>query len=55
MPQVPWNKNLATKSQILVEVAANQPNIQQRAIANKLDVTPQAADGKEKDRYIADV
>ena len=36
------NKNLATKFQILVEVANSGPNIQQRDIAARLDVTPQA-------------
>jgi len=34
--------NLATKFQILVEVAANQPDIQQRDIAERLDLSPQA-------------
>jgi len=42
MAQVLRNKNLATKFQILVEIAANQPNIQQRDIAKKLGITPQA-------------
>lgn len=42
MAEILRNKNLATKFQILVEIAANQPNIQQREIASKLDVTPQA-------------
>jgi len=42
MVQILRNKNLATKFQILVEVAANQPNLQQREIASKLDVTSQA-------------
>lgn len=42
MSEILRNKNLATKFQILVEVAANQPNIQQREIAKKLDITPQA-------------
>jgi predicted transcriptional regulator len=36
------NKNLATRFQILVEVASSGPNIQQRDIAGKLDITPQA-------------
>jgi len=36
------NKNLATKFQILVEIANSGPQIQQRDIAEKLDVTPQA-------------
>ena len=42
MEQVLQNKNLATKFQILVEIAANQPNIQQRDIAQRLNITPQA-------------
>ena len=42
MAQVLRNKNLATKFQILVEIAANQPNIQQRDIAQRLSITPQA-------------
>ena len=42
MSQVLRSKNLATKFQILVEVAAEQPNIQQKAIAHKLEITPQA-------------
>ena len=42
MVQVLRNKNLATKFQILVEIVANQPNIQQRDIAQRLNVTPQA-------------
>ena len=36
------SKNLATKFQILVEIAASQPNIRQKEIAQKLAVTPQA-------------
>lgn len=36
------NKNMATRFQILVEVANSGPNIQQQDIAKKLDVTPQA-------------
>ena len=42
MAQILRNKNLATKFQILVEIATNQPNIQQKDIARKLDVTSQA-------------
>jgi putative transcriptional regulator len=42
MAQILRNKNLATKFQILVEIAANQPNIQQKDIAQKLGVTSQA-------------
>lgn len=36
------NKNLTTKFQILVQIAANQPDIQQKDVARKLDITPQA-------------
>lgn len=36
------NKNLASKFQILVEIANSGPNIQQRDIARKLEVTSQA-------------
>jgi putative transcriptional regulator len=42
MAQVLRNRNLVTKFQILVEIAANQPNIQQRDIARRLNITPQA-------------
>lgn len=42
MAQILRNKNLATKFQILVEIAANQPNIQQKLIAQKIGVTSQA-------------
>ena len=42
MTEILRSKNLATKFQILVEVAANQPDIQQRDIAKRLDLTPQA-------------
>jgi len=42
MPQILQSKNLATKFQILVEIAANQPTIHQKSIAAKLNVTPQA-------------
>jgi len=42
MVEILRNKNLATKFQILVEIANSGPNIQQRDIARKLDVTPQA-------------
>ncbi len=42
MAQIQRNRNLDTKFQILVQIAANQPNIQQKEIAQKLDVTPQA-------------
>ncbi len=42
MAQVLQSKSFATKFQILVEIAAGQPDIQQKSIAVKLDVTPQA-------------
>jgi len=42
MIEVLRNKNLTTRFQILVEIANSGPNIQQREIANELDITPQA-------------
>ena len=42
MVEVLRSKNLATKFQILLEVAANQPNIQQKDIARELNITSQA-------------
>jgi putative transcriptional regulator len=42
MAQILQSKNLATKFQILLEVAANQPNIQQKDIAPRLGITSQA-------------
>ncbi len=42
MVEILRNKNLATRFQILVEIADGGPNIQQREIARKLEVTPQA-------------
>jgi len=42
MVQVLRNKKLATAFQVLVEIAANQPNIPQKLIAPKIGVTPQA-------------
>lgn len=42
MTEILRNKNLATRFQILVEIANGGPNIQQRDIARKLNVTPQA-------------
>jgi len=42
MVEILRNKNLATKFQILVEIANRGPSIQQRDIAQKLAVTPQA-------------
>jgi putative transcriptional regulator len=42
MIEVLRNKNQTTKFQILVEIAAKGPDIQQREIAGELDITPQA-------------
>ena len=42
MVEILQNKNAATRFQILVEIAASGPSIQQKGIAAKLDVTPQA-------------
>lgn len=42
MVEILRNKNMATRFQIVVEIAAKQPNIQQRHIAKTLDITPQA-------------
>jgi putative transcriptional regulator len=42
MVEILQNKNSATRFQILVEIAASGPNIQQKDIAIKLGVTPQA-------------
>ncbi len=42
MVQILQSKNLATRFQILVEIAANQPTVHQKSIAAKLNVTPQA-------------
>lgn len=42
MAELLRDKSLATKFQILVEIAASQPNIQQKEIASKLNVSPQA-------------
>jgi putative transcriptional regulator len=42
MAQILKSKNLATKFQILVEIAAHQPNIQQKDIAPRLGITSQA-------------
>jgi putative transcriptional regulator len=42
MVEILQNKNSATRFQILVEIAASGPNIQQKSIAIKLGVTPQA-------------
>jgi putative transcriptional regulator len=42
MSQLLKDKRKATIFQILVEIANGQPNIQQKDIADKLDITPQA-------------
>ena len=42
MVEILQNKNAATRFQILVEIAASGPSIQQKSIAVKLGVTPQA-------------
>ncbi len=42
MAQILKSKNLASKFQIMVEIAAHQPNIQQKDIAQKLGITSQA-------------
>ena len=42
MAQILKSKNLATKFQIMVEIAAHQPNIQQKDIAPRLGITSQA-------------
>ena len=42
MAQILKSKNLATKFQIMVEIAAHQPTIQQKDIAPRLGITSQA-------------
>jgi putative transcriptional regulator len=42
MVEILHNKNLASKFQILAEIANSGPQIRQRDIAKKLEVTPQA-------------
>ena len=42
MIEVLRNKNQTTKFQILVEIADRGPDVQQREIARKLEITPQA-------------
>jgi putative transcriptional regulator len=42
MVRILRDKALATKFQILTEIAANQPDIQQKDIASRLSITPQA-------------
>ena len=42
MAEILKSKNLATKFQIMLEIAANQPNVQQKDIAPRLGITSQA-------------
>lgn len=49
MAQILQSKNLATKFQILLEIAAGQPNVQQKNIAEKLNISPQAVSEYVKD------
>lgn len=42
MVEILQNKNAATRFQIMVEIAASGPGIQQKSIAARLGVTPQA-------------
>ena len=42
MAEVLRNKNLTTRFQILVEIADQGPNVQQKDIARRLEITPQA-------------
>jgi putative transcriptional regulator len=42
MAQILKSKNLATKFQIMVEIAGHQPNVQQKDIAPRLGITSQA-------------
>lgn len=42
MSEILRKKNLTTKLQILVDVATNQPDVQQRDIATRLEISPQA-------------
>ena len=57
MPQLLRNKNMATRFQILVEIAANQPYVQQKDIARRIGVTSQAVSEYisklEKDGWIS--
>ncbi len=42
MVEILKSKNLASKFQILLEIAANQPTIHQKEVAKKLEITSQA-------------
>ena len=37
-------KSGVTKFQVLIEIAAHQPNVRQKEIAAKIGITPQAVD-----------
>ncbi len=41
-PKILQSKSIMTKFQILTEIAANQPTIKQKDIADKIEITPQA-------------
>lgn len=45
MVEILQNKNLATRFQIMVEIARRGPNIQQQDIARMVNITPQAVSG----------
>ncbi|MBI4302999.1 MAG: winged helix-turn-helix transcriptional regulator, partial [Chloroflexi bacterium] len=45
MPEILQNKNSATRFQIMVELAASGSRINQRGVARKLGITPQAVSG----------
>jgi len=49
MIEILHSKSGITKFQILIEVAAHQPNVRQREIAEKVGVTPQAVSEYVKD------
>ncbi|MFW6149988.1 MAG: MarR family transcriptional regulator [Chloroflexota bacterium] len=49
MSELLKSKNLATRFQILIEVAAQQPNVEQKAVASKLGITSQAVSEYVKD------
>ena len=49
MAEILKSKKLATKFQIMLEIAANQPNIQQKDIAPRLGITSQAVSEYVKD------
>lgn len=57
MTQILRNQSLATRFQILLKIAANQPNIQQKDIAKEIGITSQAVSDyvnkMEKDNWIS--